>query len=254
MYITIAIAVAITFGLFQLIIPLEESKKIDEALLEKNGKKYALYEGLAIFPLFLFMGTLIYIVYKTGNVLAEKLITDDGHKFFYAANAISWTMPGLILGFGVVGIPLERLYQFILKDEYPLYLEAANRRHGWDARKLMIPLSKVLMLAGSISFVLLLNTSVRVTEDTIFINKFFSFSERAYRLDEVDAIVYYDSKFAPNGDLVDNDQIIFYANGVEVWSTEIAFLNDEPERFDPMIEFVSNRNQLDILEEGTYRY
>lgn len=252
MYISIPLAIAVVFGMFKLFVPHKERKDIDEALLVKNKRKYALYELLSIFPLCLFMGSLIYLVYKTGNVLADILAINDDSKFWFVTDSISWTMPGVILGFGLVIIPMEHLYQFILKDEYKLYLEAANRRHGWDSMKVMKPISKFLIFVGAISFILLLNVSVRVTDQSIFINNFFSFLETEIHLDEIDEIAYYDSKIAPNGNLVDNEQIVFYSNGVEIWSTEIAFLNDKPERFDPMIQFILNRNQLKIREKGLY--
>lgn len=132
MYISIPIAIAIVFGLFKLFVPHQERKDINEVLLARNTKKYTLYEGLSVIPLFLFIGILIYMIYEVGNFLNEMLLTSNDSKFLFIADPISWTMPGIILGFGLVIIPLEHLYKFILKDEYDLYLESANRRHGWD--------------------------------------------------------------------------------------------------------------------------
>ena len=253
MYITISIVVAVVFGMFKSFIQHKERTDIDEALLAKNKRKYYRYEALSAFPFILFTAVLIFLVYQLGSTLMEMLSANEEYRFLFVTDSVSWILPGFILGFGLVIIPLEQLYRYLLKDEYILYLEALNRKHGWDGMKVVKPICKFLILVGAFCFVLLLNVSVAVTDNSICINSFFSLSGTEYSLDEVDEIAYYDSYVAPNGDVSYQERIVFYSDGKEILDTEMAFLNINPEKVLSMVQFIEKKNQIKVQEKGAYQ-
>jgi len=220
--------------------------------MKKNSKKYARYEAMAVIPLFVFGGLIGYGVYKLGNFIHPLLSDPNDYQFLFLTDSISWTMPGILLAFGLIVIPLKFCYKLILKDEYDLYIEWTNKKHGYDGMKIMRPISFILTFIGLVSFGLLLNVSVKATDDAITVNRFFDVNGTTYPIKDIDKIVYYDESEAPNGDYNEDDITAFYIDENEIWRSDLAFLNDRRRRFDKFINRIAKINGLKIEEKGLY--
>jgi hypothetical protein len=243
MIISIPIAVLIVFGLFKAFIPHKERLLINEELLTKNRKKYARYEGLAIFPIFIFIGLISCIVFLVGSNLYTLLNNDLENNLTYGPENVAWFFPGVILAFGLMLIPMERFYQLLLKNEYELYLEFTNRKHGWDGMKIMKPVSKAFIVVGTIVFLSMLNSSLIITDTDLKYNDWLSVNSVSTKFTDIARIVHYDKVYAPNGNIVERDHHVLYnVKGEIIYDSDNMFICTD----NSLIQFMLRETKIDL--------
>lgn len=191
--------VSLAFILFQVIFPYKPKNDADFALLKENAGKYNRLEAWSIFWIFLFVSYIAFCVAFTGSQMQHHFF--PGEYFYLVQPTLSfWFLPGLILGFGLVGIPMEFLYKLILKNEYYLYLEFTNLKHGWDGKKIWKPISLILVIAGMAVFYLGLTWYVRVDQSKIIeINNLASLKTITYPVTDISAINYSKKFYSKKG-------------------------------------------------------
>jgi len=139
------ITVSLVFGLLKWSMPYKQRGDIDELKLAKNEKKYNRYELLSLIPLFVYMFLVPYLFYLLGANFLSDINKEEEVIVFYAADAMIWPAIGLFFAFGTIMLPMNKLYQFLLGEEYDLYVEYGNRKHGFDAMRVWKPFSYLLI-------------------------------------------------------------------------------------------------------------
>lgn len=204
------IAVPLVFGLLKWTMPYKERTNIDELKLAENAKKYSKYELFSILPLFVYLIIVPYLFYLLGANLFFNLGNDANTIHFYTVDKAFWPVVGLFFAFGTIMSPMNKLYEILLGEEYDLYLEYANRKHGFDAMRFWQPFSYLLILSGGVVMFLGLNTHFTVTEDKIIVNPFFALNPVETSFSEVERIVLYQKAKAPNGAIKKNEHYVIY--------------------------------------------
>ena len=135
------IATTLIFGLLKWLVPHKKRINIDELKLAQNAKKYSRYELFALLPFSAYMILVPCCFFWLGKIFLSDINNDESAVVFYAADAMIWPAIGLFFGFGTLMLPMNKLYEFLLKDEYDLYMEYTNRKHGFDGLRAWQPFS-----------------------------------------------------------------------------------------------------------------
>lgn len=243
MYISVPATVLIVFAIFKIFFPHKERLNVDEKRLLMNRRKYSLYEGFSIIPIFVFFGFTAYLVYLLGNFIIGLLSAEEDVLFQFRPTSEAWLFPGSVFAIGFMAFLVELLYKVLLKDEYPLYLEFTNRKHGFNARKIFFPIFFMLSVAGVLIFVKMLNVSLTVTEGKIVVTNLFSVTPSQVAIPEIKQVVFYKKIVAPNGNIVDKEHFVFYnGTGDAVFNTDKQLYEVE-KRF---IDYILEENNLQI--------
>lgn len=192
--------VTIVFLLFQLIFPFKIPQKVDLSLIEINKKKYNRLEGFTILWIFLSVGLISILIYIFGTRLTELSFPSE-YEYIVTPTGSYWFFPGLILGFGLIRVPMEFIYKLILKGEYRTYTLYTNMKHGFNGEKIWRPIEFILTISGIIVFVLGLNWFVRFDQNqkTIEINELFKVETVSYKINEITEIYHFNKYVTKKG-------------------------------------------------------
>lgn len=187
------------FWIFQLIFPYKPSQKLDYLKIEQNKKKYNKLEMLAIPLIFLSVALICFSVYALGIVMRDNLFSQE-YDYISEPTGSYFLCCGIVLGFGLVRIPMEFIYKLILKDEYYLYHQYTNLKHGFDGEKIWRPMEIIITFCGIIVFILGMNWYVRIDKDkNIEIKELLSLKTHIYNITSISEIEYYDSYITDEG-------------------------------------------------------
>lgn len=204
------IAVPLILALLKWSMPHRERTDINELKLAQNAKKYNKYEGLSLIPLFIYMVLVPYLFYFLGTIFFSDINNEEGVALFYPVDVMVWPAVGLFFGFGTIMLPMNKLYELLLKEEFDLYVEYTNRKHGFDSFRLWRPFSYMMILLGGVAMFLAMNTYFKVTENKVVVNHFFSIEPVETHFYEIGRIVLYQKAKAPNGNVVNNEHYVIY--------------------------------------------
>jgi hypothetical protein len=214
-------AVFIAFWIFQMIFPYRPPQNLDISIIEQNKKKYNRLEKWAIFWIFLSVGLICLCVFVIGFQIRNNFLSSEYEYIIVPTNSF-WVFPGIVLGFGLIRIPMEFTYKMILKGEYYLYTQYTNLKHGFDGEKIWKPIEYILTLSGVVIFILGLNWFVRIDKnDKIEINELFSLKTHTYNLSDISEIGYRDKYITKKGTEKDiKHYVIKMTDGYE-WSSYV---------------------------------
>lgn len=241
------IIVPLVLGLLKWSMPYKKKANIDELKLAKNAKKYKRYELLSIIPLLGHLTIVPYLFYLLAFNLFPNLNTDTSAIFFYPIDVMFWPIVGLFLGFGTIMIPMNQLYKMGLKEEYDLYLEYVNRKHGFDGIRIWQPFSYLLIFLGGVVMFLALNTYFKVTEDKLISNHFFAIGPVETHFYEIDRIALYQKAKAPNGNIKNNEHYVIYKKDGSIILDESFKLFGVEE---PAINHILRQCKLNLEQQG----
>jgi hypothetical protein len=189
-YSLISSSVALVFVLLQLIVPYKPTKKeINNIhLIQQNAKKYQRYEYWAILWIFLSVALICFCVYIFGTQLRDLLFSAN-YEYLVKAPDTIFVFAGIVLGFGLIRVPMEFVYKLMLKEEYYLYIQFTNMKHEYDGEKIWYPLERIFSVAGIIILFAGLNWFVRIdANNSIEFNELLSFKTKTCNLSEVSEI------------------------------------------------------------------
>ncbi len=191
--------VSIVFLIFQLIFPYKPPTDSDFNNIRENSNRYNKLEAWAILWIFLSVGFISFCVFLFGSQLREFFFPLEYDYIIEPTNSF-WFFPGFLLGFGLIRIPMTFVYKLILKNEYELYIQFTNMKHGFDGEKIWKPIEKVITFAGIIIFILGLNWFVRIDKNNrIEINELFSINTKTYNITDILSINHYDKYLTKKG-------------------------------------------------------
>ena len=211
-----AIAVPLILALLKWSMPHRERVDIDELKLAQNAKKYNRYELLSLIPLFIYIPLVAYLFYLLGTTFFSTTNKEEGVVLFYAADAMIWPVVGLCFAFGTIMLPMNKLYEFLLKEEFDLYIEYTNRKHGFDGFKVWRPFSYLMIILGGVTMCLAKNAYFKVTENKVVVNHFFSMQPVETHFYEIGRIVLYQKAKAPNGNVFNNEHYVIYGKNDKI--------------------------------------
>ena len=182
-------SISLAFIIFQLLFPYKPRNDADFSLLRKNALRYNRMETWAIFWIFLFVVYIAFCMVFLGSQMQQYFFPKE-YVYLIRPTFSFWFFPGIVLSFGLVGIPMSFLYKMILKNEYYLYMEFTNMKHGFDGEKIWRPIAGILIAAGIFIFYLGMTWYVRFENSKIVINDLTSLKTVQYNLSDISAITH----------------------------------------------------------------
>jgi hypothetical protein len=250
----ISSSVALVFILFQLVVPYKPTKKeIDNTyLIQQNTTKYQRYEYWAIFWIFLSVALICFCVYIFGTQLRDLLFPSN-YEYLVKAPDTIFVFAGMVLGFGLIRIPMEFVYKLMLKEEYYLYMQFTNMKHGFDGEKIWYPLERIFSIAGIVILAAGLNWFVRVdANNNIEFNELLSIKNRTYSLSEVYEINLQKYSKKVNEREIEKQYYEIKLKDRFIWNSKIydffAGQNDD-NTFNKTLEKISKITQIEIEQK-----
>lgn len=198
----VASGVSIAFLIFQLIFPFKNPGNIDFVKIERNKKRYNRLEAWSILCVFVSVGVITLCVYIFGKELTNTWFPTE-YKYIIQPTNMYWLFPGIVLGFGLIRIPMTLVYKLFLWDEYNSYMHFTNMKHGFDGEKIWKPIEKVITIVGVVLFMLGLNWYVRLNDNKkIEIDELYSIKNRVYELSEINKIYSYETKYEDRANFI----------------------------------------------------
>lgn len=171
--------------LIQFLFPYKSQQNLDYSRLAENQDRFYRLEKQGVLWLFLSVLVITFLVYFLGKILVDRF-SSDSHTYIMKVPNTYWFLPGIILGFAFVKVPLEFIYKLYLKDDFSLYKHYANDKHGFDGDKAWRPFAIILIVLGSVFFILGLNWFVRYdSSNQIEINEFFEWNTKTYQIKNI---------------------------------------------------------------------
>lgn len=243
--------VSIAFIIFQLIFPYKPPKNSDFSKLEENKKRFSRLEGMAVLWIFLSIGLISFFVFILGANLRDNFFPSDYDYIMKPSNSF-WFLPGFILGFGFLRIPMDFIYKLYLKGDYDLYKQFTNMKHGFDGEKVWRPLELIFSIVGIAFFILGLNWFVRIDNNNqIEISELFDLKTRTYKIENITSISHSDIYITKKGNTKNIDHYVIEMNDNYEWSSHVygffAIENDK-EFIDGKMAELSRKTGLIINE------
>lgn len=179
---TAAIVSALVLLVVQLLLPYRAKPVANyDHLILMNEYKYKIYEIFALVPLFFFTGLICYFFYSLGNDVQDWIFADRVADFGLYPPESFWLLPGMCFGIGLIITPMDLLYHLMLREEYPAYIEYANRKHGYDGFKVIRPVCVLFTAAGVVISILGLDWYTEIKGDQMKIDAYFALKPLEYR-------------------------------------------------------------------------
>ncbi|RIJ36880.1 hypothetical protein D1627_13715 [Pontibacter oryzae] len=231
----------------------QRSVKNYDALLQLNQYKYNIYEIFSIIPLFFFVGLICYITYLLGNDVQNLIFSGRTVDIAIYPPDTFWLASGLCFGFGLIVPPMELLYRILLGEEYDIYTEYTNRKHGYDGFRVLRPICLAFVVVGLAVSVLGLGWYKEITADRILINDFFSLRPQTYTVSDVRSLTRYEKSINADGfEKPDLHYKIVFTDG-RVWDTSDNFHEVSPEVYGQVIQHILSRSSLTLQHQETDR-
>jgi hypothetical protein len=248
--IILSCTVLLCFFIFKLISPVKPIKELDLARIEDNKKRFNRHEKMALLWIPLFIALICFFVWVIGTNLTTHFFSDS-YVYIVKATGSYWVMNGVVLAFGLIKVPLELIYRFILKGDYDLYMQYTNLKHGYDGNKILKPIGLTFTIVGLIFFVLGLNWFIRYDGNEIEINELFELKTRTYQIENIKSISHYVELFERMSGTEKLEHYVIVMDDDYTWNGEIfGFFSDKKHDINSserMIE-ISNKAGLHIQE------
>ena len=246
--------VTIAFVIFQLIFPYKPPQDSDFSKFEENKKKFSRLEGMAVLWIFLSIGLISFLVFILGANLRDSFFPSDYDYIMKPSNSF-WFLPGFILGFGFLRIPMDFIYKLYLKGDYDLYKQFTNMKHGFDGEKVWRPMELIISIAGIAVFILGLNWFVRIDDNNqMEISELFDLKTRTYKIENIIGISHSDIFTTKDGNVKSIDHYVVEMDDDYEWSSHVygffAVQKDRNYIDNKMIE-LSSKTGLIIKESTT---
>jgi len=179
----------------------------------------------------------------------SELVVFSGNECVYIIKPEfgAWLVLALMFSFGVSVLFIFTVANYIFKEKAGQYWVYYNRKYRSNATALLKYLSIILIGGSSLLICLQLNTFIKFNDEAVVINQTLDFKETEYQYDQIDKLVHYDKKVAPNGNIVDKSYYAIYFTDNFVWRTTDALrtphIDDEK-----IFKFLSGKTKL-VIEE-----
>jgi hypothetical protein len=213
-------AVLISFLLFKLIFPPKKLPVTDLQKIKDNKDRYERLERQSPIWLLLSLGLTGFLVFILGVNIRDAFFPSDFDYVIQPPN-VFWLFPGLLLGLGLIRIPMDFIYKRFLKDEYSLYHHYTNMKHGFDGLRVWRALEVILTLAGIGVFILGLNWYVRIKDNSLEINELFGMTTVTYQLDDITDITHHNTFITKSGDEKSIDHYVIEMDEGYRWSSHV---------------------------------
>jgi hypothetical protein len=239
----------LVFALLRRLEPYRPPADNDPTLsLEELDERYGAWLKLSLIPTVLFTAALTglwYLFFRLLQVVAHVPIPPS--RYFLFPPAAFWLIPSFFLGLVCTVWPLQWLYRFLLGKRYAEFIHYTGMRDGFDGRKFFrwMALAIFLVAFGLLPFAL--DCYTRFTDESMFINPFWSFGEREYPYSEVAEVRAVAAFIAPNGNRVESPHFEIAFRDGYVWSTRQGLRDSDPEKDGVIVRFVSSKSGKPII-------
>lgn len=183
--------------LFQFLAPFKPSKKINYYEIERNKARYDKLETLSLLFIPISVICIGFPIYYFGIYITEyKSLT---YEYIMKPPIAFWGIIAVLLGIGLLRLPMYIIYKLFLGKEYDQYQEYTNMKHGYIGLKIWRPIEAILTFTGMSLFIFGLNWYVRIDEKKIEFNDLLPFSTQTYSISEISEINHYSHFVTFNG-------------------------------------------------------
>lgn len=243
MYAPIELAISLIFILLAIFFPYQGPALYAQANFKSLHIQYAKWELFAFVPLFTYI---ILIAYFSGNFYSWLFVhtqVKDASLFQYYPADVAWYAFSSIFAFGLVSIPMELTYRFLLKERYEEYIAYTNMKHGFNGHKIIRPLSILLITVSSVLLFFGFKYSVKVFQKNIVFNPFLSFEVKTQNISAISSIYFVEMVKHKKGNMQKPHYYVKFSDG-SFWNTneEMGITKDE----DKVMEYLSAQAKVKI--------
>ena len=242
--------VALAFMIFQLIFPYTPPDYSDFSKLEENKQRFNRLEGMAVIWIFVSIGLISFLVFILGSNLRDYFFSSD-YDYIMKPPNLFWFLPGVILGFGFIRIPMDFIYKLYLKGDYALFKQFTNMKHGFDGERVWRPVELTLSIAGIVIFILGLNWFVRMDNNQIEMSELLDLKTRTYTIENITHIYHNDVFITKDGNTKYIDHYVVKMDNDYEWSSHIyGFMGvkEDDEFLNGKMKQLSKKTGLPIQE------
>lgn len=222
--------------------------KEEQARFPELEDRYKPFVVLEIIPFFAFAGIAWYLWYHALLDLEGLQIRRLGVNHALIIPTIYyWMILSLFLGM-ISSAPLLHLcYKALLRDTYRDYVLYNNMRAGFDTWKVVKGLAAVIVVPTLVLAVLGMDTYLKVNENGMTVNPFWSLAEEQHPFSAVKAVKSAARFRALNGKAVDRPHFVFEFTDGTKWTTRDWLREVEPEKDAKLAAFIAEKSGKKIV-------
>jgi hypothetical protein len=236
------------FAFFKIIFPTKPSQDVDLEKIEANRHRFARHESLAFLWVILSVALIGLPIWIISRELGE-LIFSGNFDYSVSTPEPYFVMLSLVVGIGLLKLPMDFIYTLLLRGDYKLYKQYTNIKHGFDGEKAVAPIFFTLTLVGIVGLGLGLNWFVRLDDNQIEINGLLNLKAHSYNINEIENIAHVDTIITEEGKKKTIDHYILkMTDGYEWKGKALGFFatKNTEKNLDAMMLEISKKTGLEI--------
>lgn len=243
MHAPIESVVSLVFLILAICLPYKKPQKYAQVNFKSLEKQYAKWELFAVVPLFSYIALIGFLLGNLFIFLSKNIQQKDLSLFHFYPNDVFWYGIAAIFGFGFVAVPMDFTYKLLLRERYEEYEVYTNSKHRFDGRRIVRPLSILLVSFAAILLFLGLKYSVQIYPDKIIYNKFWRFNPKTQPIANIKSIYFIEMDKYGDGQKAEPHHYLKFNDGT-FWNTHdgLGVTNKENE----MIEYLSKKTKIKI--------
>ncbi|MBK3518479.1 hypothetical protein [Carboxylicivirga marina] len=179
--------------------------------------------------------------------LSEMVISVSDSVFIIKPEFETWLLLALMMSFGISVIVVFSVANTVFKEKASQYWIYYNRKYRTNATAILKYLSVILISGSSLLICLQLNTFIKFNDEAVVINQSLDFADTEYQYDQIDKLVHYDKKVAPNGSIIDKPYYAIHFGDNFIWRTTDGLRTPHIDD-DKIFKFLSDKTKL-VIEE-----
>ena len=230
-----------------LLFPTKSSINSDISRINEKLQKFNRLEPMIILWMFLSVGLISFLVYYFGSQIRQNHFPLE-YIYLIIPPDSYWIFPGVVLGFGLIRIPLTLIYKLIYKDDFDLYIQYSNIKFGYDGEKIWKPMERIITISGILIFLLGFNWYLRIDKKmTIEQNELFSLKTTTFNISEINEIYHFEKFITKDGNEKDIDHFVIEMKNGEFLSTDVfSFFANEKDKHELVQKIENLSHQVGI--------
>jgi hypothetical protein len=235
---------AIIIGAATFLFPHKSTPAQSQLSYAELAKRYQKWEWFAIIPLSIFL-PLLTILFTQIFQAQYKWEIDDNPRIIYQLLPEEdwWAVPGMMIAFALIGIPMIPLYKAIFKERYAEYILFTNLKHHYDGMKVFKPMCWLFGVTTLVSMFLMTDYYIKIWPFKIEINELMGTKIREYSFNQIKTITYV--AYSRQGNvLTENPHYHITFKNNFLWDTSIG-LHDQVKQPE-IVAYLSDRSGVKV--------
>jgi hypothetical protein len=245
----VPIALGLSFVVFRRLVPTSSANPEEEPITDEERRVFRWWEVGACLPFFVVCPLLVFGWYFLLKQAASAFHHDfPDTRFLVEPTPIIWAIPAILLGAFSALIPIDCLYQALLRDRYCRFERYCVERAGVAGNRVCMWLAMFVFTGSAVFFLASVTTFSRFTEEGVEIQRALSFRSTFYDYGRVQLIEHRATFRASNGKTVDRPHHVILFDDGTTWDSREGLRDPLPELDGQIVQLVSRRSARPILE------